>query len=157
VVGTIVGLSRLADTLGRFFGGRLSDVLGTRRVVLFGVLLTVPMFLFLVYGTGFLTFLIPLSFMTLGFGLTNVSGVTCALQTAGSAAKGVGLGLARASNSSGSMLGPLLAGVLIQQFDFEGGFLAMALISLAIFLAVWTAFRRENKNNAQSNYIDPGG
>ena len=156
VVGTIVGLSRLADTLGRFFGGRLSDVLGTRRVILVGVLLTVPMFLFLVYGTGFLTFLIPLSFMTLGFGLTNVGGVTCALQTAGSAAKGVGLGLARASNSSGSMLGPLLAGVLIQQFDYEGGFFAMALISLAIFLVVWTAFRRDNKNNAQSSYIKHG-
>jgi predicted MFS family arabinose efflux permease len=46
------------------------------------------------------------------------------------------------------MLGPLLAGVLIQQFDYDGGFLAMALISLAIFLAVWTAFRRDNKNNA---------
>ena len=145
VVGTIVALSRLADTLGRFFGGRLSDMLGTRRVVLIGVLLTVPMFPLQVYGTGFLTLLIPLSLMTLGFGFTNVGGVTCALQTAGSAAKGLGLGLARAANSTGSMLGPLLAGVLIQQFDYEGGFFSMALISLAIFLAVWYGFSRDNK------------
>jgi predicted MFS family arabinose efflux permease len=143
LVGVIVGLSRLADTLGRFFGGRLSDVIGTRRVVLFGVLLTVPMFILQVFGTRFLTLLIPLSFMTLGFGFTNVGGVTCALQTAGGAAKGLGLGLARASNSTGSMLGPLLAGVLIQQFDYEGGFFSMAFISLAIFLAVWYGFSRE--------------
>ncbi len=151
VVGIIVGLSRLADTLGRFFGGRLSDVIGTRRVVLLGVLLTVPMFIFQVYGTGFLTLLIPLSFMTLGFGFTNVGGVTCALQTAGGAAKGLGLGIARAANSTGSMLGPLLAGVLIQQFDYEGGFFAMALISLAIFLGVWYGFSREGKKGGQSN------
>ena len=151
VVGIIVGLSRLADTLGRFFGGRLSDVIGTRRVVLLGVLLTVPMFIFQVYGTGFLTLLIPLSFMTLGFGFTNVGGVTCALQTAGGGAKGLGLGIARAANSTGSMLGPLLAGVLIQQFDYEGGFFAMALISLAIFLGVWYGFSREGKKGGQSN------
>ncbi|MFQ5930458.1 MAG: MFS transporter [Acidobacteriota bacterium] len=144
-VGTIVALSRLADTLGRFFGGRLSDMLGTRRVVLIGVLLTVPMFLLQVYGTGFLSLLIPLSLMTLGFGFTNVGGVTCALQTAGSSAKGLGLGLARASNSTGSMLGPLLAGALIEQFDYEGGFFSMALISLVIFLAVWYGFSRDNK------------
>ena len=44
-----------------------------------------------------------------------------------------------------------LAGVLIQQFDYEGGFFAMALISLAIFLGVWYGFSREGKKGGQSN------
>ncbi|MFQ5851172.1 MAG: MFS transporter [Candidatus Binatia bacterium] len=148
VVGTMVGLSRLADTLGRFSGGWLSDLVGARYAILSGVLLTVSMFVLEVYGTGFFTLLLPLCLMTLGFGFTNVGGVTCALQTAGGTAKGLGLGLARASNSIGSMLGPLLAGVLIQRFDYEGGFFAMALISFIIFLLVWSGFRRDHKVSA---------
>ncbi len=147
VVGMIVGISRLADTIGRLLGGWLSDKAGTRTVILSGILLTVPMFVLQVQGTNLLTLLLPLSFMTLGFGLTNVGGVTCALQTAGGSAKGLGLGLARASNSTGTMLGPLLVGVLIQQLDYELAFSAMALISLAIFVAVWYGFRRDKQRS----------
>lgn len=142
-VGVIVGISRLADTVGRLLGGWLSDKTGTRTVILSGVLLTVPMFVLQVHGTDLLTLALPLSIMTLGFGITNVGGVTCALQTAGGGAKGLGLGLVRASNSTGTMLGPLLVGVLVQQLDYEGAFSAMALISLAIFAAVWYGFRRD--------------
>ena len=142
VVGTIVGFSRLADTFGRLIGGWLCDRIGTARVILAGVLIGVPMFLLETYGTGFLGLLIPLSLMTMGFGFTNVGSITCALESAGAEAKGVGLGLARASNSAGTMLGPLLAGVLIEGFGYEGGFFAMALISLAVFLLVWSALNR---------------
>ena len=147
VVGMIVGISRLADTGGRLLGGWLSDKVGTRTVILSGILLTVPMFILQVHGTSLLTLALPLSFMTLGFGLTNVGGVTCALQTAGGSAKGLGLGMARASNSTGSMLGPLLVGVLIQQLDYEGAFSAMALISMVIFFAVWYGFRRDKRSS----------
>ncbi|MFQ5683715.1 MAG: MFS transporter [Candidatus Binatia bacterium] len=147
VVGMIVGVSRLADTIGRLLGGWLSDKVGTRTVILSGVLLTIPMFVFQVHGTNLLTLLLPLCFMTLGFGLTNVGGVTCALQTAGGGAKGLALGLARASNSTGTMLGPLLVGVLIEQLDYENAFSAMALISLAIFAVIWYGFRREKQRS----------
>ena len=116
-------------------------------MILSGILLTIPMFLLQVHGTSLLTLALPLSFMTLGFGLTNVGGVTCALQTAGGSAKGLGLGMARASNSTGSMLGPLLVGVLIQQLDYKGAFSAMALISMVIFFAVWYGFRRDKRSS----------
>ena len=142
VVGTIVGISRLTDTFGRLIGGWLCDRIGTARVILAGVLIGVPMFLLESYGTGFLGLLIPLSLMTMGFGFTNVGSITCALESAGKETKGVGLGLARASNSAGTILGPLLAGLLIEGFGYEGGFFAMALVSLAGFFLVWYLFRR---------------
>ncbi len=141
-VGTIVGLSRLADTAGRYIGGRLSDRIGSPRIILTGILVGVPMFLLEVYGAGFITFLIPLSLMAMGFGFTNVGSTTYALQSADPASKGLGLGLARASNSAGTMVGPLLAGILIQGFGYEGGFLAMAMISLAAFLMVGYSLSR---------------
>ncbi len=143
-VGTIVGLSRFTDTGGRYIGGWLSDRIGTPRVILTGILVGVPMFLLEVYGTGFTTLLIPLALMTMGFGLTNVGSTTYALQSGGPASKGLGLGLARASNSAGTMVGPLVIGILIQGFGYEGGFLAMAVISFLAFLAVWFGFRRHD-------------
>ena len=111
-------------------------------MILAGVLIGVPMFLSEIYGTGFLSLSIPLSLMTMGFGFTNVGSITCALESAGEGAKGVALGLARASNSAGTILGPLLAGLLIEGFGYEGGFFAMALISLAAFFLVWHLLRR---------------
>lgn len=144
MVGTIVGLSRFSDTGGRYIGGWLSDRIGTPRVILTGILVGVPMFLLEVYGMGFTTLLLPLALMTMGFGLTNVGSTTYALQSPDPASKGLGLGLARASNSAGTMVGPLLAGVLIQGLGYEGGFVAMALISLAAFLAVWYGLSRQD-------------
>ncbi|MBI2088250.1 MAG: MFS transporter [Deltaproteobacteria bacterium] len=142
MVGTIVSLSRLADTFGRLTGGWLCDRMGTARVILLGVLIGVPMFAIEIYGSDFLTLLIPLSIMTMGFGFTNVGSTTCALQSAGDAAKGLSLGLARSATSLGSMFGPLLAGILIGVFGYDGGFLAMGLISLGVLLLVWYGLAR---------------
>ena len=50
VVGAMVSISRLTDTLGRFSGGLLSDRLQASRVILLGVAVGVPMFLVQVYG-----------------------------------------------------------------------------------------------------------
>ena len=143
VVGTMVSVSRLTDTLGRFSGGWLCDHVKAFRVILLGVALGIPMFLVQVYGTGFVTLLFPLALMTMGFGFTNVGSTTFALQSAPSAAKGLSLGLSRASTSVGQMLGPLLCGALIDRVGYERGFQAMALASALVFLLVWYGLKRQ--------------
>ena len=81
-------------------------------MILLGVALGIPMFLLQVYGTGFFTLLLPLAIMTMGFGFTNVGSTTFALQAAPTrGAKGLSLGLSRASTSVGQMMGPLVCGV----------------------------------------------
>lgn len=142
-VGTIVALSRLTDTFGRLTGGWLCDRVKSSRVILFGVFLGIPMFMLQTYGSDFFTLLIPLSIMTMGFGFTNVSATTFALQSAGNQVKGLALGVSRASTSLGNIVGPLLAGALVEGLEFEGGFQAMALISLVIFLAAWYGLSRQ--------------
>jgi MFS family permease len=101
------------------------------------------MFLVQVYGTGFVALLLPLTVMTMGFGFTNVASTTFALQSSTAAAKGLSLGLSRASTSVGQMLGPLLCGVLIEKMGFEQGFQAMAGISLAVLLIAWYGLKKE--------------
>jgi MFS family permease len=94
------------------------------------------MFVLQVYGTGFLTLLLPLAIMTMGFGFTNVASTTFALQSARAEAKALSLGLTRASTSLGQMLGPLACGAVIQALGYETGFQAMALASGVVFLLV---------------------
>jgi MFS transporter, DHA1 family, multidrug resistance protein len=143
VVGSMVAISRLTDTLGRYSGGLLADRIQASRVILIGVALGIPMFLLQVHGAGFFTLLLPLAVMTLGFGFSNVGSTTFALQSAPPSAKGLSLGLSRAFTSVGQMLGPLLCGILIDKMGYEGGFQAMALISTVVLLITWVGLRRQ--------------
>jgi predicted MFS family arabinose efflux permease len=151
-VGTMIAVSRLTDTFGRISGGWLCDRIHSSRVILFGIALGIPMFLLQVYGTGTVTLLAPLALMTMGFGFTNVSSTTFALQSASSTAKGLALGLSRASTSIGQVLGPLLCGALIERLGYEQGFRTMALISTVAFLVVWYGLRYQRTEAAS---VDP--
>jgi predicted MFS family arabinose efflux permease len=143
-VGIMVSVSRLTDTLGRFSGGWLCDRINSSRVILVGVALGIPMFFLQVYGAGFITLLIPLAVMTMGFGFTNVGATTFALQSASRTSKELSLGISRASTSVGQTVGPLLCGALIEGMGFDRGFQAMALISLAVFVIVWYGLGRNS-------------
>lgn len=142
VVGTMVAISRLTDTFGRYAGGFLTDRFHAARVILLGVAIGIPMFLVQIYGSGFVTLLLPLAVMTLGFGFTNVGSTTFALQAAPAAAKGLALGLSRASTSLGQMIGPLMCGVLIDKLGYEQGYQTMALVSAIVLLLTWVSLRR---------------
>lgn len=142
IVGTMVAISRLTDTLGRYAGGLLADRITIRSVILLGVAVGIPMFALQIYGWDFITLLVPLMVMTMGFGLTNVGSTIFALQSAPTEAKGLALGLSRASSSLGQMLGPLLCGALIEHLGFTGGFQAMALVSAVVLVIVWYGLKK---------------
>ena len=142
-VGMIVSISRLSDTFGRYVGGRLCDRVKPASVILIGVAVGVPMFLLQVHGSGFVTLMIPLALMTLGFGFTNVGATTFALQSAHHGAKELSLGISRASTSVGQTIGPLVCGALIEQMGYEGGFQTMALISAIVLVLTWVGLKRQ--------------
>lgn len=142
-VGTMVSISRLTDTLGRFSGGWLCDRIKAAHVILLGVALGIPMFLFQPYGSGFVTLLLPLAVMTMGFGFTNVGATTFALQSASQGTKELSLGISRASTSLGNMLGPLVAGVLVETAGYERSFQAMAFISTIVLLLTWVGLKQK--------------
>ena len=141
-VGMIVSISRLSDTFGRYVGGRLCDRIKPANVLLLGVGLGVPMFLLQVYGTSFITLMIPLAVMTMGFGFTNVGATTFALQSADQGAKELSLGISRASTSVGQAIGPLVCGALIEQMGYEGGFQTMAFISAIVLVITWIGLKQ---------------
>jgi predicted MFS family arabinose efflux permease len=142
-VGTMVSISRITDTFGRYTGGWLCDRVTAPRVILIGVGIGVPMFILQPYGSSALALVLPLAIMTMGFGYTNVSATTFALQSAGGNAKALALGLTRAATSLGNGLGPVIAGALVQSLGYESGFLAMAGSSAAVFLLVWFGLKQQ--------------
>ena len=142
-VGTMVSLSRLTDTCGRYVGGRLCDRIKPAWVILLGVAIGIPMFLLQAHGSGFLTLLIPLAVTTMGFGFTNVGATTFALQSANPGAKELALGISRASTSFGQAIGPLVCGALVQGMGYEGGFQAMALSSTIVLALTWVGLKRQ--------------
>jgi MFS family permease len=141
-VGLIVSISRLSDTLGRYVGGRLCDRIKPARVILLGVVVGVPMFLLQVYGSSFVTLMLPLAVMTMGFGFTNVGATTFALQSADRGAKELSLGISRASSSVGQAIGPLVCGALIERMGYEGGFQTMAIISAIVLVLTWAGLKQ---------------
>lgn len=141
-VGSVVSISRLTDTFGRYSGGWLCDRITAPRVILLGVGIGIPMFVVQPYGLETLTLVIPLTIMTMGFGYTNVGATTFALQSAGGTAKALALGLTRAFTSAGNGLGPLIAGALLQNFGYELGYHAMAAVSAVVLLVVWRGLKR---------------
>ncbi len=142
-VGMIVSISRLSDTLGRYVGGWLCDRIKPARVILLGVVVGVPMFLLQVYGSNFVTLMLPLAIMTMGFGFTNVGATTFALQSADPGAKELSLGISRASTSVGQAIGPLVCGALIERMGYEGGFQTMAFISAVVLVLTWAGLKRQ--------------
>ena len=119
-------------------------------MILLGVAIGIPMFIVQIYGAGFITLLIPLATMTLGFGFSNVGATTFALQSAPAVAKDLSLGLSRASTSVGQMLGPLICGLLIDKMGYESGFQAMAIISALVFAIVWIGLKRQPAEAAEA-------
>jgi len=142
-VGTMVALSRITDTFGRYTGGWLCDRITAPRVILLGVGIGAPMFFLQPFGSSALTLVLPLAIMTMGFGYTNVSATTFALQSAGGDAKALALGLIRASTSLGNGLGPVIAGALVQSLGYELGFHAMAALSAVVFLLAWLGLKQK--------------
>ena len=143
-VGTMVSLSRLSDTCGRYAGGWLCDRIKPAWVILLGVAVGIPMFLIQVHGASFLTLLIPLAITTMGFGFTNVGATTFALQSANRGAKELALGISRASTSLGQAVGPLVCGALVEKMGYAGGFQAMALGSAVVLAITWIGLKRQS-------------
>ncbi len=140
-VGTVVAISRITDTFGRYTGGWLCDRITAPRVILSGVAIGIPMFIMQPYGSGVLSLVLPLTVMTMGFGYSNVGATTFALQSAGPKAKALALGLTRSCTSLGNTLGPLMAGLLVQHFGYETGYHGMAAISAVILVVAWLGLR----------------
>lgn len=132
--GTGAGLASSAFILGavvaRLFGGRAVDSLGTRPVLLAGLVVSVLVSLAYL-AAGSLPLLIGVRLVHgVAFGAASTAVTAAAQRLIPDARRGEGTGYYTMSSPLGAALGPLLALALLQRWDYAALFLASALISV---------------------------
>ena len=127
-VGVLFGGQALTSILSKPFMGRVSDRMGRPPLILVGLCLCGGMIILIPQFGGFGTlFVVAAAF---GFGEAVVTSSSAALIADLSQAKmlGAGMGLRGTIMDVGHASGPLLAGILISQMNYAGGFMVIGAI-----------------------------
>jgi len=139
-VGVLLGLFAAAPVLSSLYAGRLADRHGYHFPVHLAVSMTVSGGLFAVLATWFTTWQFPLLGVAACLcGVGTNFGLIAIQRTAGRLAEGDRAALTRIFSWLGlapalsNVVGPVMAGTLIDLAGFRGAFLALAVLPLATF------------------------
>jgi MFS family permease len=142
-VGLLFGVQGITSFLSKPIMGRLSDQIGRRPLILFGLIICATTFALI---PRFET-LGPLLIIAAGFGFGEavVSSSSAALvaDLSGSQALGAGMGMQGMVMDIGHATGPILAGVLIGQMNYQIAFAIIAGLQLLAAGVFWRAVRQE--------------
>ncbi len=137
-VGVLMGLFAAAPVLSSLYAGRLADQRGYHHPVRLAVWMTVVGGLIAVLATQFLAFQFPLLCVAAALcGVGTNFGLIAIQRTAGRLAEGDRAALTRIFSWLGlapalsNVVGPVMAGTLIDLTGFRGAFVALTLLPLA--------------------------
>ena len=143
-IGLVLGVQLVTTLIAKPFAGRVSDRVGRKPTILFGVLLCAVVLPLLVQ-TNLLVLLCVLSGLY-GFGMAVVTPSTAAL--AADMAKvgnmGAALGVLGTIRDIGEAGGPIVAGLIIARASYGASFLTGAgvLVAIAVLFAIGTRMPR---------------
>jgi EmrB/QacA subfamily drug resistance transporter len=129
--------------------GRLSDILGRKRIYLTG---------FLIFAVGALSAALSLSFTTLilsrilmGVGAAMTQGSSMAIMVSAfpSNERGKALGLQMSAVGTGAVAGPALGGVIVSAFGWIGVFLATGILGFISVIAVTLILQPDGNEKGQ--------
>jgi MFS family permease len=144
-VGLLFSVQAVTSFLSKPIMGRISDRIGRQPLILLGLLICAGSFVSMPHVTQ-ASLLVCLS-ACFGFGEAVVSSSSAALVADSSEFKrlGAGMGMQGTIMDIGHASGPLLAGLLIAHFSYQGAFAVIAALQIAAAAAFWltmrTAFR----------------
>lgn len=116
-----------------FFGGYLSDKIGSRNVLLIGAALFSTAFLGIGSASNYLMLLVCYAFAGLGYGMYSPS-VHALMGEISTIKRGFFVGLVTSMFSAGGFTGPLVAGFLTLAYGWRYSFYNVGLLGLAILL-----------------------
>jgi MFS family permease len=144
-VGLLFSVQAVTSFFSKPIMGRISDRIGRQPLILLGLLICAGSFVSMPHVTQ-VSLLLCLS-ACFGFGEAVVSSSSSALVADSSEFKrlGAGMGMQGTIMDIGHASGPLLAGLLIAHFSYQGAFAVIAALQIAAAAAFWltmrTAFR----------------
>lgn len=126
VVGVALTLASVTHLLVLWPTGRVADTFGRRTLAAPAYLLFAGVTASLVFATTVPAFLAVLALYGVGTGLTSVTPPAVVGDVVPPERTGVGVGVLNTAGDLGSVLGPLLSGVLAEQLGYGWGFGASA-------------------------------
>ena len=129
-IGVLFGVQALTSFISKPLMGRISDRSSRQRLIFGGLCLCALMVMLIPHIQGYGLLLLVAG--TFGFGEAVVTSSTTALIADLSAGKGLGggMGLRGTIMDTGHAGGPLMAGLLIEQLGYGGGFFCIGFILL---------------------------
>jgi MFS family permease len=141
-IGTMYSIGSISNIVTIQLAGRMGDKFGRRRIIFSGfLLLSISSFTFL-YTKNFNQIIISYALFMVSFGLVNTSQQTFSIDIADPSQRGLYVGIYREGEALGGMIGPMIAGFLIDNFGFSYPFITIILIST--LMSVMSIFIKES-------------
>jgi len=139
--GLLISIGTFAGIISSVAAGLLSNRYGRKKVLVLGTLLyTIVFFIFNAVGNSFNALFISRFIAGIGFYIMPVMVTTMAADIFPPGERGRAMGLFSAAGGIGSLIGPLIAPLLIAgsnyslYFVFSGGFVAVSAVMMLIFV-----------------------
>ena len=141
-IGIMYSIGSICNIITTQLAGRTSDKFGRRPLIFSGfVLLGVSSFI-LLYAKSFTQISIIYALFMVSFGLVNTSQQTFSIDIADPSQRGLYVGIYREGEAIGGVIGPIMAGFLIDNFGFSSPFITIMLISIC--MSVVSIFIKES-------------
>jgi len=127
----------LASSVFMLPGGRLSDILGARRMFTFGFIILVAASIVSAFSVSALMLILSRAFQGIGVGLSNAAAAVVIISTYPPRETGKALGIYLAAVYGGLTIGPLVGGVLTQYLGWRSIFFVNVPLGLVTLILLW--------------------
>jgi MFS family permease len=134
LIGAIMGVQFVLIPVVGPFMGRLSDKVGRRMPILFGLIISGLPLLTIPYATSFLPLLVISLIYGLGFCMVISSTPALIGDLADKESLGATMGFLATIMDVGQMLGPIVTGIVLSTFGYTGSFSSLGAILLGVGL-----------------------
>ncbi len=134
MLGTLSSLNNLTQIVLMYPMGYLSDRIGRKPLYLIGLILSAIVPIMLIYASNYILF--SLIFIVIGISFfTLIAGVTPFLKDiAPSGREGEAMSFLNLSRGFGSIVGPIVVGLIVTLTNYETMYLLLSLINLVAFI-----------------------
>jgi len=130
--------------------GRLSDILGRKRIYLAGYSIFVAGALLAVFSPNVTTLILIRILMGMGTAMTQGPSMAIMVSAFPTNERGKALGLQMTAVGSGAVAGPALGGVIVSAFGWRGIFFATSILGLISVIAVSLILQPDEKRSDRS-------
>lgn len=148
ISGILISAGSLASTIYRFFGGRLCESFGRRKMIIAGMLLYIPSILLLGRITVISIIFILMIFLMLGTAMASTALSIAVVDILPTKHVGEGIGYYSLSASLAQAFGPSIAlWVYYSHSGFKSVSIVIALIAVISMIVAWSMLRYEKAGN----------